>query len=138
MEKGTLLLKVEDLSVGYGDMVVLKEINMVLYEGESVVVFGSNGSGKSTLLRTIAGLLKPWKGSIRFKDRNISEVSPYDRLKLGIALASDTKNLFLDMTVEENLTLGAYTKRRDFKDRLEKIYLYFRFIRFWKDCHSGR
>ena len=80
MEKGTLLLKDEDLSVGYGDMVVLKEINMVLYDGESVVVFGANGSGKSTLLRTIAGLLKPWKGSIRFKDRIISEVSPYDRL----------------------------------------------------------
>ena len=57
MEKGTLLLKVEDLSVGYGDMVVLKEIIMVLYEGESVVVFGSNGAGKSTLLRTIAGRL---------------------------------------------------------------------------------
>ncbi len=125
MEKGTLLLKVEDLSVGYGDMVVLKEINMVLYEGESVVVFGSNGSGKSTLLKTIAGLLKPWNGSIRFKDRDISEVSPYDRLKLGIALASDTKNLFLDMTVEENLVLGAYTKRRDFKERLEKVYYFF-------------
>ncbi len=123
--KGTLLLKVEDLSVGYGDMLVLSEINLTLYDGEAIVVFGSNGSGKSTLLKTIAGLLKPWKGSIEFKGIEVSSLSPYERLRLGIALASDTKNLFLDMTVEENLVMGAYVKRKGLKDRLEKVYSFF-------------
>ncbi len=125
MEKGIPLLKVDGLSVGYGDITVLDEINITVHREESVVIFGSNGSGKSTLLKTIAGVISPWKGSIRFNDEDVSEMSSYERLKLGIALASDTKNLFLDMSVEDNLTLGAYTKRRGFKERLEKVYHFF-------------
>ncbi|MFN3814076.1 MAG: ABC transporter ATP-binding protein [Aquificaceae bacterium] len=125
MEKGIPLLKVDGLSVGYGDITVLNKINITVHKEESVVIFGSNGSGKSTLLKTIAGVISPWNGSIRFNDKDISRMSSYEKLKLGISLASDAKNLFLDMSVEENLTLGAYIKRSGLKERLRQVYEFF-------------
>ena len=119
------LLECKGLSCGYGDLQVLHNVNLVVMEGEAVVVFGSNGSGKSTLMKAISGVLKPWGGSVRFKDKDITDLSTYKRVKMGMSFASDMRNLFLSMTVEENLVLGAYTKKEEVKERLQMVYHYF-------------
>jgi branched-chain amino acid transport system ATP-binding protein len=106
-------------------MQVLYEINLTVMEGEAVVVFGSNGSGKSTLMKVISGVLKPWSGTIRLINRDITNLRPYERVKMGISFASDMRNLFLSMSVEENLILGAYTKKEKVKEMLERVYHFF-------------
>jgi ABC-type branched-chain amino acid transport systems, ATPase component len=106
-------------------MQVLYEVNLTVIEGEAVVVFGSNGSGKSTLMKVISGVLKPWSGTIRLSSKDITNLRPYDRVKMGISFASDMRNLFLSMSVEENLILGAYTKKEKVKEMLERVYHYF-------------
>jgi branched-chain amino acid transport system ATP-binding protein len=113
--KNTPLLECKGLNCGYGDMQVLYEVYLTVMEGEAVVVFGSNGSGKSTLMRAISGVLKPWSGTIRLSNRDITNLRPYDRIKMSISFASDMRNLFLSMSVEENIILGAYTKKREGK-----------------------
>lgn len=106
-------------------MQVLYEVKLTVMEGEAVVVFGSNGSGKSTLMKVISGVLKPWSGTIRLSDRDITNLRPYERVKMGLSFASDMRNLFLSMSVEENLILGAYTKKEKVKEMLERVYHYF-------------
>jgi branched-chain amino acid transport system ATP-binding protein len=123
--KNTPLLECKEISCGYGDMQVLYEVNLTVMEGEAVVVFGSNGSGKSTLMKVISGVLKPWSGTIRLSNRDITNLRPYERVKMGLSFASDMRNLFLSMSVEENLILGAYTKKEKVKEMLERVYHYF-------------
>jgi ABC-type branched-subunit amino acid transport system ATPase component len=81
--KNTPLLECKGLNCGYGDMQVLYEVNLTVKEGEAVVVFGSNGSGKSTLMKVISGVLKPWGGTIRLSNRDITNLRPYERVKMG-------------------------------------------------------
>ena len=119
------ILEVGDLSAGYGDVQILKNINLLVYEGEMVAIFGSNGSGKSTFLKVVAGLLKPWGGYIRFKDNHVEDLSPHERVSMGIALASEGRRLFAGMSVEENLILGAWTNRNKVEENLERVYTYF-------------
>ncbi len=119
------ILEVSDLSAGYGDVEVLRSINLHVGEGEIVAIFGSNGSGKSTFLKVVSGLLKPWGGRIHFLGRLINDLSPQERVRSGISLASEGKRLFLGMSVEENLILGCWTNRRKLKENLEKVYTYF-------------
>lgn len=125
MERDTPLLECKGINCGYADMQVLYDVYLTVKEKEAVVIFGSNGSGKSTLLKTLSGLLKPWNGSVRFYDRDITDLAPHERARLGISFASDTRNLFLSMSVEENLILGAYTNRKRLKKNLEMVYHYF-------------
>ncbi len=120
-----ILLEVSDLKAGYRDVEVLKSVNVKVKKKEIVAIFGSNGSGKSTLLKTIAGLLKHWGGVIRFLGRVIDNLSVEERVKRGISLAVEGRRLFLGMSVEENLILGAWTKRDKLKLNLERVYSYF-------------
>ena len=119
------VLEVSDLRAGYGDVEVLRSINLQVGEGEIVAIFGSNGSGKSTFLRAVAGLLKPWGGSIRFRGRSIDDLTPEERVREGIALAAEGRKLFLGMSVEENLLLGGWTRRERVRENLEKVFSYF-------------
>ncbi len=119
------LLEVRDLEAGYGDVQILKSVSMHVEEGEVVAVFGSNGSGKSTFLKVLAGVLKPWGGSIKYMDQHIEDLPPEERVRRGIALASEGRRLFLGMTVEENLLLGAWTKKERARENLERVYSYF-------------
>ncbi len=119
------VLKVTDLSTGYGDVEILKSINLHINENEVVAIFGSNGSGKSTFLKVVAGLLKPWGGRIHFYDQHIDDLSPQERVRKGVALAAEGRNLFLGMSVEENLILGGWVNRKRVKDNLERVYSYF-------------
>jgi branched-chain amino acid transport system ATP-binding protein len=102
---------VNDLCVNYGKLEVLKSLSLEVAEGQISVLLGANGSGKSTLFRAIAGLLPPVSGTILFRDRRIERLPTLEILRTGITLMVEGKRLFREMTVEENLEMGAYSRR---------------------------
>ncbi|HVW32049.1 MAG TPA: ABC transporter ATP-binding protein [Acidimicrobiia bacterium] len=105
------LLEVEGLRVGYG-FPVLMGISFAVEEGETAVMFGLNGAGKTTTVATIAGLLRPEAGTIRFDGRDITRTTAAERVALGIALVPEGRRVFPELSVSNNLRLGAWTKRR--------------------------
>ena len=121
MEK---ILRVDNLSSGYGQFTVLRDINLYVGEGEIVSVVGANGAGKSTLLWTIAGHLSINAGQIRFENQSIANVPAHDCPAKGLVLIPEGGRLFPFMTVLENLQLGAYhsTARHDMKRKLEEVF----------------
>ena len=119
------MLKIQNISVLYGDITALRDVSMEVEEGELITVIGANGAGKTTLLKMISGLLKPRKGKIIFKDLDITQY-PADRIvRLGISHCPEERRLFPKMTVLENLEMGAYTRTDDLRDDLERIYTLF-------------
>jgi branched-chain amino acid transport system ATP-binding protein len=119
------LLDVKDLTTGYGDVEIIRNIDLYVERGEIVAIFGSNGSGKSTFLKAVAGLMPLWNGVIHFDAHRVDHIPPYERIRKGIALAPEGKHLFLGMSVEENLILGAWTNRERRKENLHRVYSYF-------------
>jgi branched-chain amino acid transport system ATP-binding protein len=105
------LLRVEDLCAGYGDMPVLWDVSLAVYPGELVAVIGSNGAGKTTLLHTVAGLLRPTRGTIRLDGAEIQALPAHARPDRGLALVPEGGQPFPHMTVRENLEVGAYRTR---------------------------
>ena len=120
------LLKVETINVYYGAIHAIKDVSFEVNEGEIVTLIGANGAGKSTTLQTISGLLRSRTGSITFADRNISGV-PADKLVAhGLAQVPEGRRVFLQMTVEENLEMGAYTQPNStVAPGLERVYAQF-------------
>jgi branched-chain amino acid transport system ATP-binding protein len=114
------MLKVNNLYVNYGKVQVLNDITLEVKKGEIVTLIGSNGAGKSTFLKTISGLVRPYRGSIIFKGEDITELPPDLIVKKGIAHVPEGRRIFTNMTVNENLLIGAY-HRKD-KENLEKDY----------------
>jgi branched-chain amino acid transport system ATP-binding protein len=114
------MLKVNNLYVNYGKVQVLNDITLEVKEGEIVTLIGSNGAGKSTFLKTISGLVRPYKGSIIFKEEDITGLPPDLIVKKGIAHVPEGRRIFTNMTVNENLLVGAY-HRKD-KENLERDY----------------
>jgi branched-chain amino acid transport system ATP-binding protein len=123
----TALLEVEDLRVGYGFPVIMG-ISFEVQEGETAVLFGLNGAGKTTTVATIAGLLKPDSGSIRLRGEEISGRSAPSLVSAGIALSPEGRRVFPQLSVENNLRLGAWTRRRDsaaVEATRQRVYDYF-------------
>jgi len=118
------MLEVEDVHTYYGNIEALKGISLTVEEGEIVTLIGSNGAGKSTTLRSISGLTPPRVGSIRFEDREIGETAPQEIVRLGIATVPERRELFPQMTVIDNLELGAYSRPRsaEVARDMESIY----------------
>ncbi|HMN11859.1 MAG TPA: ABC transporter ATP-binding protein [Bellilinea sp.] len=118
------MLTVENLDFSYGDIQVLWNINLNVPEGTVVALVGSNGAGKSTLLKTIAGLYRPQKGKIVYRGQNITKLSADERVKLGLALVPEGRQLFAGMTVAENLMIGAFTRqnREEILADIEEVY----------------
>lgn len=110
------MLKVNDLKVNYGGIEAVKGISFEVEENSIVTLIGANGAGKSTTLRTIAGLVKPGSGSIEFMGEDISAKDPASIVSRGITLVPEGRKIFPDLTVLENLKIGAYLR----KDNLEK------------------
>jgi branched-chain amino acid transport system ATP-binding protein len=104
------LFEVDDLDTGYGAVQVLWDVSLEVQPGEVVAFIGPNGAGKSTLLRAVSGLLRPWCGSVRFDGREITGLSAERIVGLGIAHVPQGRRLFPDLSVRENLLLGAYTR----------------------------
>ena len=104
------MLKVTDLEVRYGAIVALHGISLHVEQGEIVTLIGSNGAGKTTTLRTISGLLRPSRGEVVFEGKVISRVQPHEIVRLGVAQSPEGRGVFANMTVDENLRLGAYAR----------------------------
>jgi len=104
-----MFFEIKELTVYYGLIKALDDINLCLSEGDIVSLIGANGAGKSTLLKTITGLVKAAKGDIIFKNNNLTKVKPERIVKSGIAMVPEGRRVFPDLTVKENLELGAYT-----------------------------
>jgi branched-chain amino acid transport system ATP-binding protein len=117
-------LRAEGLDVFYGEYQVLHDVSIDVAHGELVAVFGPNGHGKSTLLKTLAGLVRPAAGSIVFDDVDITRRSVRAIVEAGLLYVPEERHLFLDMTVRDNLRLGAYTKRarRKEKENYELVF----------------
>jgi len=124
-----LLLQADEIVAGYGPgEQILKGISFAIDRGEIVAVIGPNGAGKSTLFKVLAGLLKVGSGSVRFLGREVSGQPPQALARAGIAYVPQELNVFLSMTVQENLELGGFTDRRGRRSRIERLYAQFPFL----------
>jgi branched-chain amino acid transport system ATP-binding protein len=121
------LLEIHDLASGYEEVQILWGASLKLEKGKLTTLVGSNGVGKTTLLATVMGLLKPWQGAVTFEGRDVTHLSAHARAKAGMALVPEGRQLFTDMTVYENLEMGAFSPRArsSFTDNLEKVYALF-------------
>lgn len=118
------LLAVAGLSAGYGEAQALWDVSLAVERGELVVLLGSNGAGKTTTLRSVQGVLKPWGGKVTFGSRDITGLPADTVAGLGLSLVPEGRGLFTTMTVEENLQLGAFSKRARPRigDNLSTVY----------------
>jgi len=104
------MLTLENIHAGYGATTILQNVSLDVHAGEVVTIVGANGAGKTTTLRTIAGLIRPSAGRITFEGEDITRLSAHETVELGITLIPEGRQLFPDMTVLENLQMGAYRK----------------------------
>lgn len=118
------MLKIENIDVFYGNIQALREVSIEVNEGEIVTLIGANGAGKSTLLKTISGLLKPKKGKIEFLDKSIAGKQAQAVVKSGISHVPEGRRVFANLTVEENLELGAFLRKdkAGINSDLQKVY----------------
>ena len=118
------MLKVENLHVYYGMIHALKGISFEVNEGEVITLIGANGAGKTTTLHTISGLITPKEGSITFEGRDITKTPAHKIVSLGMAHVPEGRRVFSQLTVYQNLKLGAYTRRdkKEIEDSLAKVY----------------
>jgi branched-chain amino acid transport system ATP-binding protein len=133
------VLELNNVHAGYGKLKILRGIDMKVERGSIVALLGGNGTGKSTLLKTVSGLLPLMEGSMTFDGVDIGALKPHERMRLGLVQVTQSKEAYPAMTVEENLVLGAYTR----KDRagtladLEKVYNFFPVLRERRKQLSG-
>jgi len=118
------LLEITDLKSGYGELQILWGAGLRLEAGKLTALIGSNGAGKTTLLRTLMGLLRPWGGTVTFDGQNVTGLPAYAKAETGLVLVPEGRQLFTDMTVYENLELGATARRAKphFKRNLERVF----------------
>lgn len=123
----TPVLKFQDIHASYGSVLALQGVSLEVAEGEVVALLGANGAGKSSTLRTISGLLRPSRGIVEFEGQRIDRTAPERIVQMGISQVPEGRQTFTELTVIENLRLGAYTRRdgRAVKQDLERVYSYF-------------
>jgi branched-chain amino acid transport system ATP-binding protein len=121
------VLKIENIDVYYGAIHALKSVTISVEAGEIVAVIGANGAGKSTTLKTISGLLRPKKGIITYEGKRIDNISPHRIVELGISQVPEGRKIFANLTVVENLDMGAYARKDNTKiaDDLERVFTLF-------------
>jgi len=119
------ILEIREVTSGYGEVQILWGTSLSLMEGKLTSLVGSNGMGKTTLLRTVMGLTRPWSGSVLFEDRDVSHLPPYIKAEMGLVLVPEGRQLFTDMSVAENLEMGASNRRAKphYRRNLERVYV---------------
>ena len=120
-----VILSIKDLSVRYGGIEAVKGISFDVRAGEIVTLIGANGAGKSSTLRAISGLVKPAGGTISFMGEDITGMNPTEIVKRGITLVPEGRRIFADLTVLENLRIGAYLRHDSLKEDIEWVYSLF-------------
>ncbi|MER3456326.1 MAG: ABC transporter ATP-binding protein [candidate division GAL15 bacterium] len=116
------MLEVRDLWAGYGDMAVVRGVNLQVRKGEATAVLGPNGAGKTTLFRAVVGLVRPVRGSVRFEGQSLEGRRAHEVVRQGIAYVAAERELFPQLTVLENLELGAYARPDGFRERLQAVF----------------
>ena len=119
----------EKLTGGYGGPDIIKDCTLAVDKGEIAVVVGPNGAGKSTAMKALLGMLNLNGGSVKLGGRDITSMSPQQRVAQGMAFVPQNKNVFVSMTVEENLEMGAFLRRDDITETMEEIYELFPILR---------
>ncbi|MFT5219833.1 MAG: branched-chain amino acid transport system ATP-binding protein [Planctomycetota bacterium] len=127
----------ENMVGGYGGADILKGCTIDVNEGEIAVIVGPNGAGKSTAMKAMLGMLELKSGSVRFKGKDISALSPQARIAEGIAFVPQTSNVFTTMSVYENLEMGAFLRDDDFTETIEQIYELFPILADKRDQLAG-
>jgi branched-chain amino acid transport system ATP-binding protein len=133
------LLEVRDLHAGYGKLEILKGVSLDVTSGQVVSIIGPNGAGKSTVFKTLFGLLPARQGHVTLDGENVTNQSPADLLRRGMAYVPQGRNVFPLMTVEENLRLGAYTRPRsaELEAEIERLYETFPVLRESRRRRAG-
>jgi branched-chain amino acid transport system ATP-binding protein len=118
------ILGVKNVSAGYGEVQILWDVSLELEKGKLTALVGANGAGKTTLLRTVVGLIRPQQGSVNFNGQDVTRLKPHQKADLGLILVPEGRQLFTNMTVEENLIMGAspVRARQRVKENLQTVY----------------
>ena len=118
------LLEVKDVSSGYGEVQVLWDVSLQLERGKLTALVSSNGMGKTTLLRSVVGQIKPWQGSVAFNGQDVTRVSPHAKASMGLIMVPEGRQLFTEMSVDENLEMGAFPRRAQlhFESNLSRVH----------------
>ena len=133
------ILEAKDIHSGYGEVQILWGASLSLKQGKLTSLVGANGVGKTTLLRTVVGLNKPWQGSIWFEGQDVSKLSAHAKASLGLVLVPEGRQLFTDMSIYENLEMGATAQRARARmaDNLEKVFNMFPRLKERRNQKSG-
>lgn len=120
-----MTLEVKNMTAGYGDITVLRDVNFEVPPSRALGVLGRNGMGKTTLIRALSGLIIPDAGHIRFQERDITHLGPDDRAKLGLTTVIQGSGVFPDLTVRQNLIMGRIASGTVERDRMDEVFEYF-------------
>lgn len=131
------MLKVNDLKVSYGMIEAVKGVSFELNEGEIVSLIGSNGAGKTTIMHTLSGLLKPSSGKVFYHDKDLLKCSAEEIVKLAIAQVPEGRRIFNDLSVYENLILGAYLRKDNLESDFNRIYELFPILKQREKQQAG-
>ena len=133
------MLEVKDLQVYYGVIQALKGISFEVNKGEVIALIGANGAGKTTTLQTLTGILSPKSGSIQFEGKEITKVPAHKIVEMGMAHVPEGRRVFADMTVYENLLMGAYTRKdkKEIQESLSMVYRRFPRLEERKNQRAG-
>lgn len=117
-----IILSIKDLCISYGGIEAVRNISIDVPKGEIVTLIGANGAGKSSMIKAIAGLIKPKSGDIIFEGSNVAGIKPDQIVSRGITLVPEGRRVFPNLTVKENLKIGAYLRKDDIKSDIEYVY----------------
>ncbi len=119
------MLKIDDIHVYYGAIHAIKGVSFEVHPGEIVALIGANGAGKSTILKTVSGLMHPRSGRITFMDEDITHTDAHKLVRHGLAHVPEGRRIFLQMSVQDNLEMGAFTQKNVSAEDLEMVFNYF-------------
>ena len=133
------ILEVHEIVSGFGDLQILWKPSLKLEAGKLTCLVGANGVGKTTLLKTVMGLLRPWSGSIWFESRDVSHMPAYAKAEMGLVLVPEGRQLFTDMTVYENLEMGASNRRArpKMQENVERVFSMFPRLKERREQRAG-
>lgn len=131
------LLALDNIHAGYGESTILKGVTLTVERGEVVVIIGPNGAGKSTAMKAVFGMLNISAGRITLEGRDITNMAPERVVQEGISFVPQVGNVFVSLSVQENLEMGAYLRRDDFRPRMEEIYAMFPDLAEKRDQPAG-